>query len=73
MNWPTIIVLAFVAAVFIAIIINAVKNKRAGKPTCSCAAGCDGSCEGCSACSQTIEDPALKNIVIKRAEPAKAN
>lgn len=40
MNWPTIIIAAIVAAVFLAIVISGIKNKKNGKSSCSC--GCGG-------------------------------
>lgn len=45
--WPTIIVGAIVAAIFIAVIVKMIKDKKAGKSSCSCGcAGCpmSGSC-----------------------------
>lgn len=44
MNWPTIIILGIVIAVFAAIVIGAIRNKRKGKNACSCG----GSCSGCA-------------------------
>ncbi|MBE6885110.1 MAG: FeoB-associated Cys-rich membrane protein [Ruminococcaceae bacterium] len=41
MNWPTIIVAAVVLAVFLAIVITGIRNKKKGKSSCSC---------GCSEC-----------------------
>ena len=38
--WPTLIVAAIVAAVFLAIIITGIRNKKKGKGSCSC--GCSG-------------------------------
>ncbi|MBQ8648552.1 MAG: FeoB-associated Cys-rich membrane protein [Clostridia bacterium] len=40
MNWPTIIVTAIVAAVFLAIVIKGIRDKKKGKSSCSC--GCSG-------------------------------
>lgn len=40
MNAPTIIIVAIIAVVFIAIIANSVRNKKKGKGGCGC--GCDG-------------------------------
>ncbi len=45
MNAPTIIIALVVLAVFAAIIIAAIRNKRKGKASCSCGGG--GSCAGC--------------------------
>jgi len=41
MNWPTIIVAAVVAAVFLAIVIKGVINRKNGKSYCKCGGGCD--------------------------------
>ncbi len=38
--WPTIIVAAIVAAVFLAIVVTGIRNKKKGKSSCSC--GCSG-------------------------------
>ncbi len=38
--WPTIIVAAIVASIFIAIVVRGVINKKNGKGGCSC--GCSG-------------------------------
>ena len=38
--WPTIIVAAIVAAVFLAIVITGIRNRKKGKGSCSC--GCSG-------------------------------
>lgn len=43
MNWPTIIVAAVVAAVFLTIVIKGVINRKNGKSYCKCGGGC-GSC-----------------------------
>lgn len=43
MNWATVIVAAIVAAVFIAIVTQGVRNKKKGKAMISC--GCH--CQGC--------------------------
>ena len=40
MNLPTIIISVIVAAVFIAIIVNGIRNRKKGKSSCSC--GCGG-------------------------------
>lgn len=40
MNWPTIIVAAIVAAIFIAIVISGIRKRRNGSGGCSC--GCGG-------------------------------
>ena len=49
MDWPTIIVAAVVAGIFIAIVVRGIINKKKGKGGCSC--GCGGcamkdSCHG---------------------------
>lgn len=51
MNFPTIIIAAIVAAVFIAIVVSEVRKRRSGKSSCSCGGGCsgcgmNGSCHG---------------------------
>ncbi len=40
--WPTILAGAIVAAVFIAIVASAVRNRKTGKHSCSCGGGCSG-------------------------------
>ena len=40
MNWQTIVVAAIVVAVFAAIIVKGIINKKKGKSSCSC--GCNG-------------------------------
>lgn len=40
MNWVTILIAAVVAAVFLAIVIKGIVNKKKGKSSCSC--GCSG-------------------------------
>ena len=40
MNWQSWLVLAILAAIIIAIIVTAVRNKKKGKTSCSC--GCGG-------------------------------
>ena len=49
MDWPTVLVAAVVGAIFVAIVVRIVINKRNGKSSCSC--GCGGcamkdSCHG---------------------------
>ncbi len=44
MNWPTIIVAAVVAAVFVAIVIGEIRKRKNGKGGCACG----GSCGGCA-------------------------
>ncbi|MBQ4101680.1 MAG: FeoB-associated Cys-rich membrane protein [Oscillospiraceae bacterium] len=43
MDWPTIIVAAIVAIIFIAIVAKGIYNKKKGKSSCSCG----GSCAAC--------------------------
>ena len=43
LNWPTIIVATVVAVVFLAIVINGIRNKKKGKHSCSCGGSC-GAC-----------------------------
>ncbi len=43
MNWQTYLVAAIVAAIFIAIVVKGIINKKNGKHSCSC-----GSCSGCA-------------------------
>lgn len=40
MNWQTLVVLAIVVAIFAAIVVKGIKNKKEGKSSCSC--GCSG-------------------------------
>ncbi|MBQ8028566.1 MAG: FeoB-associated Cys-rich membrane protein [Clostridia bacterium] len=40
MPWPTIIVGAVVAIIFVAIVVNEIKKRKQGKGGCSC--GCSG-------------------------------
>lgn len=42
MNWPTFIVAAIIAVIFIAIIVVSIRNKKKGKSSCSCGSGCSG-------------------------------
>ena len=44
MDWPTILVAAVVAIVFVAIVVNEIRNRKKGKGSCSCG----GSCGGCA-------------------------
>ena len=56
--WPTIIVGAIVAAIFIAVIVKMIKDKKAGKSSCSCGcAGCpmSGSCHNKNNTSRTCK------------------
>lgn len=39
MNWQTIVVAAIVAAVFVAIVVKGIINKKKGKSSCSCGCG----------------------------------
>ena len=41
MNASTIIVAAIVAAVFLAIVIREIRNRKKGKGSCSCGGSCD--------------------------------
>lgn len=47
MNLATILFATLVAVVFIAIIAGAIRNKKAGKSSCSCGGSC-GSCGHCN-------------------------
>ncbi len=40
MNWQTWVVLGVIAAVFVAVVITGIINKKKGKTSCSC--GCNG-------------------------------
>ena len=42
MNWQTILVLIVVAAIFLAVVIKGIVDKKKGKSSCSCG------CEGCA-------------------------
>lgn len=42
MNAPTIIISLIILAVFIAIVVSAVRNHKNGKGGCSCGGGCSG-------------------------------
>lgn len=44
MNLPTVLITLLVAAVFFAIVIKGIRNKKSGKGGCSC---------GCSGCSMS--------------------
>jgi len=48
MNWATALIAALVLAVFLAIVITGLRNRKKGKHSCSC--GTCGSCGGCSSC-----------------------
>ncbi len=41
MNWPTLLIAAVVAGIFLAIVISEIRKKKQGKSSCSC------SCGGC--------------------------
>ncbi len=43
MTWQTIVVTAIVGAIFTAIIVKGIINKKNGKSSCAC-----GSCGGCA-------------------------
>ena len=43
MNWPTFLIATLVAAVFLAIVIAGIHNKKKGKHNCSCGGNC-GAC-----------------------------
>ena len=47
LNLPTILIAALIAAVFIAIVVKSIRDKKAGKHGCGC--GCEG-CGSCNAC-----------------------
>lgn len=49
MNWPTIVIALIIGAIFAAIIIKGIINKKNGKSSCSCGCGCDG-CANSDAC-----------------------
>lgn len=40
MDWPTVIVASIIAAIFLAIVIRGIINKKKGKSSCGC--GCSG-------------------------------
>jgi hypothetical protein len=42
MNLSTLLVLIFIVAIFSAIIVTSIVNKRRGKASCSCGGGCSG-------------------------------
>ena len=42
MNWQTILVLIVVAAIFLAVVIKGIVDKKKGKSSCNCG------CEGCA-------------------------
>lgn len=46
MNAPTILIALLVAAVFVAIILRGIANRKKGKSSCACGGDC-GSCKGC--------------------------
>ena len=45
MDWPTIIVAAIIAVIFLAIVITGIRNRIQGKSSCSCGGNC-GACGG---------------------------
>ncbi|MBE6991846.1 MAG: FeoB-associated Cys-rich membrane protein [Ruminococcaceae bacterium] len=51
MNLPTFIVAAIVAAVFIAIVVKMISDKKNGKSSCSCGGNCRACGAGCSSMS----------------------
>ncbi len=52
MNIPTIIILAIVVVVFLAIIIREIRNKKNGKGSCSCGGNCGACGMNCSCHSE---------------------
>lgn len=46
MNWPTIIIAAVIAVIFLVIVIKGIINKKNGKHSCSCG----GNCGACGIC-----------------------
>lgn len=42
MNWQSVVVLAAVAALFIAVVVGEILKRRNGKASCACG------CEGCA-------------------------
>ena len=53
MNWPTVIVAAVVAAIFIAIVVGEIRKRKNGGGGCSC--GCGG-CAMRDTCHQNNTD-----------------
>lgn len=47
MNLPTLIILAIVATVFVAIVATEIRNKKRGKNSCSCGGNCGNCGAGC--------------------------
>lgn len=45
MDWPTILVATIVGGIFLAIVINGIRNRLQGKSSCSCGGNC-GACGG---------------------------
>ncbi len=50
MNPATIIITAIIAAIFLAIVITGIRNKKKGKHSCAC-----GSCGSCNACGGSCQ------------------
>lgn len=50
MNWPTVIIAALVAVIFIAIVAGEIRKRKKGEGSCSC--GCGG-CAMKDTCHQT--------------------
>ena len=48
MNVPTIITAFLLAVSLFAIVFSQVRNKKSGKSSCSCGAGCSGCSMNCS-------------------------
>ena len=44
MNWPTLIIAAVVALIFVAIVVSEIRKRKSGKGGCSC---------GCSGCAMS--------------------
>ncbi len=57
MNWPTILVAALVAVVFIAIVVSEIKKKKSGKGSCSCGGNCGVCPMGCHGGADTSQEP----------------
>lgn len=55
MNWPTFIIAAIVAVIFVAIVVSEIRKRKSGRGSCSCGGSC-GACPMSGKCHQTDEN-----------------
>ena len=55
MNWPTFIIAAIVAVIFVAIVFSEIRKRKSGRGSCSCGGSCGACPMGASCHSATPE------------------